>query len=92
MNRRRFLTLSNAPSAAVLLSGCGFRQRGSESKPRQPALSLEGDDNSALAQQLHRLQQLGTEVERHALARHSGHPSFRSGASGSMAVPAVSTS
>ena len=64
MNRRRFLTLSIAASAAVLLSGCGFRLRGSESMPRLPALSLEGDDNSALAQQLRtRLQQLGTEVE-----------------------------
>ena len=52
MNRRRFLTLSIAASAAVLLSGCGFRLRGSESMPRLPALSLEGDDNSALAQQL----------------------------------------
>ena len=32
--------------------------------PRLPALSIEGDDNSALAQQLRtRLQQLGTEVE-----------------------------
>ncbi|KFC50927.1 MULTISPECIES: LPS assembly lipoprotein LptE [unclassified Halomonas] len=63
MNRRRFLILSTAASVAVLLSGCGFRLRGSESMPRLPALSLEGDDNSALAQQLRtRLQQLGTEV------------------------------
>ena len=64
ITRRRFLALSTAASAAVLLSGCGFHLRGTESMPRLPALSIEGDDNSALAQQLRtRLQQLGTEVE-----------------------------
>ena len=64
ITRRRFLALSIAASAAVLLSGCGFRLRGTESMPRLPTLSIEGDDNSALAQQLRtRLQQLGTEVE-----------------------------
>ena len=64
ITRRRFLALSIAASAAVLLSGCGFHLRGTESMPRLPALSIEGDDTSALAQQLRtRLQQLGTEVE-----------------------------
>ena len=63
VTRRRFLTTSIAASAAVLLSGCGFRLRGTDSMPCLPALSLEGNDNSALAQQLRtRLQQQGTEV------------------------------
>ena len=62
LTRRRFLATSTA-FAAVLLSGCGFRLQGTESMPQLPPLSLEGDDNSALAQQLRiRLQQLGTEV------------------------------
>lgn len=62
ITRRRFLATSTA-FAAVLLSGCGFRLRGTESMPQLPPLSLEGDDNSALAQQLRtRLQQLSTEV------------------------------
>ena len=62
LTRRRFLATSTA-FAAVLLSGCGFRLRGTESMPQLPPLSIEGDDNSALAQQLRtRLQQLGTEV------------------------------
>lgn len=63
LTRRRFLTASIAASAAVLLSGCGFRLRGTESMPQLPTLSIEGNDNSALAQQLRtRLKQLGTEV------------------------------
>lgn len=63
MNRRTFLTASIAASAAVLLSGCGFQLRGSESLPTLPTLSLEGDTNSAVAQQVAtRLQQLGTQV------------------------------
>lgn len=64
MNRRKFLTLSIAASAAVLLSACGFRLRGSESLPTLPTLSLEGDNNSMVAQQMaSRLEQLGTQVE-----------------------------
>lgn len=64
MNRRTFLSASIATSAAVLLSACGFRLRGSESLPTLPTLSLEGDNNSAVAQQVaSRLQQLGTRVE-----------------------------
>ncbi|MFC7367167.1 MULTISPECIES: hypothetical protein [Vreelandella] len=67
VTRRRFLATSIAASAAVLLSGCGFRLRGTDSMPRLPALSLEGDDNSTLAQQLRtRLQQQGTEISRGA--------------------------
>lgn len=63
MNRRTFLTLSIAASAAVLLSGCGFRLRGADSLPTLPPLTLEGDTNSAVAQQIaSRLQQLGTQV------------------------------
>lgn len=63
MNRRTFLTASIAASAAVLLGGCGFRLRGTESLPSLPTLSLEGDTNSAVAQQVaSRLQQLGTQV------------------------------
>ncbi|MDP3534903.1 MAG: hypothetical protein Q8S08_05900 [Halomonas sp.] len=63
LTRRRFLTASIAASAAVLLSGCGFRLRGTESIQQLPPLALEGNDNSALAQLLRsRLQQLGTEV------------------------------
>ncbi len=63
MNRRTFLTASIAASAAVLLSGCGFRLRGTESLPTLPTLALEGDTNSAVAQQVaSRLQQLGTRV------------------------------
>lgn len=63
MNRRTFLTASIAASAAVLLSGCGFRLRGAESLPTLPTLTLEGDTNSAVAQQVaSRLQQLGTRV------------------------------
>ncbi len=63
MNRRKFLTLSIAASAALLLSGCGFRLRGSESLPTLPPLALEGDTNSAVAQQVAtRLQQLGAQV------------------------------
>lgn len=64
MNRRTFLTASIAASTAVLLSGCGFRLRGNESLPTLPTLSLEGNTNSAVAQQVAaRLQQLGTQVE-----------------------------
>ena len=63
MNRRTFLTASIAASAAVLLSACGFRLRGTESLPTLPTLFLEGDTNSAVAQQVAaRLQQLGTQV------------------------------
>ncbi len=63
MNRRSFLLTSIAASAAVLLSGCGFRLRGTESLPTLPTLSLEGDTNSAVAQQVaSSLQQLGTQV------------------------------
>ena len=63
MNRRTFLTASIAASAAVLLSGCGFRLRGTKSLPTLPTLALEGDTNSAVAQQVTlRLQQLGTQV------------------------------
>lgn len=63
MKRRAFLTASIAASAAVLLSGCGFRLRGTESLPTLPTLALEGDNNSAVAQQVaSRLQQLGTQV------------------------------
>lgn len=63
MNRRTFLTASIAASAAMLLSGCGFRLRGTESLPTLPTLALEGDNNSAVAQQVaSRLQQLGTQV------------------------------
>ncbi|BBI51452.1 hypothetical protein HORIV_38730 [Vreelandella olivaria] len=63
MNRRTFLTASIAASAAVLLSGCGFRLRGTEALPTLPTLALEGDNNSAVAQQVaSRLQQLGTQV------------------------------
>ncbi|HSP30633.1 MAG TPA: hypothetical protein VLO13_01250, partial [Halomonas sp.] len=52
-----------AASAAMLLSACGFRLRGSESLPTLPTLSLEGDTNSAVAQQVAtRLQQIGTQV------------------------------
>lgn len=63
LSRRRFLSLSTAASAAVLLAGCGFHLRGAGSMPSLPALALEGNNNSPLAQQLsNRLQQLGTEV------------------------------
>lgn len=63
LTRRRFLSLSIAASAAVLLAGCGFHLRGTESMPSLPTLALEGDNNSPLAQQLrNRLQQLGTQV------------------------------
>lgn len=63
MKRRTFLTASIAASAAVLLTGCGFRLRGSDSLPTLPTLALEGDTNSAVAQQVaSRLQQLGTQV------------------------------
>ncbi|WP_445010046.1 LPS-assembly lipoprotein LptE [Vreelandella stevensii] len=63
MNRRHFLTLGSAACAVALLGGCGFRLRGTDSMPNLPPLALEGDANSALAQQLRtRLQQLGTEV------------------------------
>jgi len=63
MNRRTFLTASIAVSAAVLLSGCGFRLRGTQSLPTLPTLALEGDTSSAVAQQVaSRLQQLGTQV------------------------------
>ena len=63
MKRRTFLTLSIAASAAVLLSGCGFHLRGSESMPTIPPLSLEGDTNSAVAQHVaSRLQQQGIPV------------------------------
>lgn len=63
LTRRRFLATSIAASAAVLISGCGFRLRGTESMPQLPPLALEGNNSSALAQQLRsRLQQLGTEV------------------------------
>ncbi|MGO2243592.1 MAG: LPS-assembly lipoprotein LptE, partial [Halomonas sp.] len=64
MNRRTFLTTSIAASAAMLLGGCGFRLRGPGSMPTLPTLALEGDNNSAVAQQLKtRLRQLGTQVE-----------------------------
>lgn len=64
MNRRTFLSASIAASAAMLLSACGFRLRGSESMPTLPTLSLEGDSNSTVAQQVaSRLEQLGTQVE-----------------------------
>ncbi|WP_249978518.1 LPS assembly lipoprotein LptE [Vreelandella olivaria] len=63
LTRRRFLATSIAASAAVLLGGCGFRLRGTESMPQLPPMSIEGNDNSPLAQQLrNRLQQLGTDV------------------------------
>lgn len=63
LTRRHFLTASIAASAAVLLSGCGFRLRGTESMPQLPSMTIEGNDNSALAQQLrNRLQQVGTDV------------------------------
>jgi LPS-assembly lipoprotein len=63
MKRRTFLTTSIAASAAVLLSACGFQLRGTDSLPTLPTLSLEGDTNSAVAQQVAaRLQQLGTQV------------------------------
>lgn len=63
LSRRRFLSLSTAASAAVLLVGCGFHLRGTGSMPSLPALALEGNNSSPLAQQLsNRLQQLGTEV------------------------------
>ncbi|MEA2119341.1 hypothetical protein [Halovibrio sp. HP20-50] len=66
MNRRRFLTISLTASiaaSAVLLSGCGFHLRGQASLPTLPTLSLEGDTNSAVAQQVAtRLQQLDTQV------------------------------
>lgn len=63
MNRRSFLITSIAASAAVLLGGCGFHLRGSESLPSIPNLTLEGDTNSAVAQQVAaRLQQLDTQV------------------------------
>ncbi|WP_235039530.1 LPS assembly lipoprotein LptE [Vreelandella profundi] len=64
LTRRRFLATSIAASAAVLLSGCGFQLRGRDSLPTLPTLALEGDNNSAVAQQLTtRLRQLGTQVE-----------------------------
>ncbi|PRY63950.1 LPS-assembly lipoprotein [Vreelandella songnenensis] len=63
MNRRTFLATSIAASAAVLLSGCGFHLRGSESMPDLPALALEGDNTSATALQLRaRLERVGTQV------------------------------
>lgn len=63
MNRRSFLTTSITAFAAVLLSGCGFHLRGQASLPTLPTLSLEGDTNSAVAQQVaSRLQQLETQV------------------------------
>ncbi|RBI67433.1 hypothetical protein DQ400_09835 [Vreelandella sulfidaeris] len=63
MNRRTFLTASIAASSAMLLSACGFQLRGSRPLPSMPALTLEGDTNSAVALQVaSRLQQLGTEV------------------------------
>lgn len=63
MNRRTFLTASIAASAAVLLSGCGFQLRGTGSLPTLPTLSLEGNTNSAVGQEVAtRLQQLGTQV------------------------------
>lgn len=63
MNRRTFLTASIAVASAVLLSACGFQLRGSKPLPTLPALTLEGDTNSAVALQVaSRLQQLGTEI------------------------------
>lgn len=67
MNRRTFLTASIAASSAMLLSACGFQLRGSKPLPSMPALTLEGDTNSAVALQVtSRLQQLGTEVTANA--------------------------
>ncbi|WP_447045520.1 LPS-assembly lipoprotein LptE [Vreelandella sp. H-I2] len=67
MNRRTFLTASFAASSAMLLSACGFQLRGSKPLPSMPALTLEGDTNSAVALQVtSRLQQLGTEVTANA--------------------------
>ncbi|AIA75876.1 lipoprotein [Halomonas campaniensis] len=79
VTRRRFLATSIAASAAVLLSGCGFRLRGLDSMPRLPALSLEGDDKSALAQQLRiRLLQQSSEVSDGAPWRVTlGSPTLR---------------
>ncbi|MCL7930020.1 hypothetical protein [Halomonas llamarensis] len=56
MNRRAFLaksalTVSIAASMAVL-SGCGFRLRGSSSQPKLPVFTLEGDTRSDVAQSL----------------------------------------
>lgn len=56
MNRRAFLaksalTVSIAASVAML-GGCGFRLRGSESLPKLPAFTLEGDTRSDVAQSL----------------------------------------
>lgn len=79
LTRRRFLTTSIAACAAVLLSGCGFQLRGTQSMPTLPPLALEGDRNSALAQQLRsRLQQLGTAVRPDAPWRVTlGEPSLQ---------------
>lgn len=52
MNRRSFLATSMAASAAVLLSACGFRLRGTGSMPNLPPLTLEGDTQSDMAREL----------------------------------------
>lgn len=63
MNRRNFLATSLATSAALLLSACGFRLRGTDSLPSLPPLALEGDTDSDMARQLvSRLEQQGTEL------------------------------
>lgn len=52
MNRRSFLAASMAALAAVLLSACGFRLRGTGSMPSLPPLTLEGDTQSDMAREL----------------------------------------
>lgn len=52
MNRRTFIAASMAASAAVLLSACGFRLRGTGSMPNLPPLTLEGDTQSDMAREL----------------------------------------
>ncbi|MGM0542668.1 MAG: hypothetical protein ACQERP_02150 [Pseudomonadota bacterium] len=60
MNRRSFLATSMAASAALLLSACGFRLRGTGSMPNLPPLTIEGDTQSAMARALAtRLEQQG---------------------------------
>lgn len=63
MNRRTFIATSMAASAALFLSACGFRLRGTGSIPSLPPLALEGNTNSDMARQLtDRLEQLDTEI------------------------------
>lgn len=71
MNRRAFLaksalTVSIAASVAIL-GGCGFRLRGSDSLPKLPVFTLEGDTRNDVAQSLQtQLEAIGAGVRENA--------------------------